>query len=219
MIALWRRMAARIDDLPLRERTLVFAGAASVLVLLAYVLALQPLLRQQRSHLERVRLDQAQLKSIEDEVSKSAATSKQDVRAAKRERVANLEASVAAAERQLAKRRDAEQLSPAQLARMLQDMLGKNSNLRIAALRVLPATPVAQSQPGSKTPPAQFYRHSMEIEMTGTYLELLRYLENVEALPWRLAWSNVELRTTTYPQVQLRGTLYVLSSSPTLISF
>ena len=53
----------------------------------------------------------------------------------------------------------------------------------------------------------------------GTYLDLLKYLEDVEGLPWRLAWTNVELKTLVYPQVQLRATLYTVSPSPTLFTF
>lgn len=226
-MAFWRQWAAKLDELTLRERGLAFVLAAGLVVALVYATALQPLLREQRGYLERVKLDQGQLKSINDELVKSAREASQDPHAAKRARMAKLEAGVAIAERRLAQRRDAEQLSSEQLVRLLQDVLGRNRNLRVLALRVLPGTSLAQpaapagAQPpsASKPPAGQFYRHGVEVEMTGTYLELLKYLEDVEALPWRLAWTSVELRTTTYPQVQLRASLYTVSPSPTLLTF
>jgi len=224
--ALWKKWAAKIDELSLRERGLVFVVAAALLVIVLHALALQPLLREQRGFLERIRLDQGQLKSINDELVKSAQSATQDPQAPKYERIRKLEARLAAAEKRVAQRRDAEQLSPEQLTRLLQDVLGGNRNLRVLALRVLPGASLAPPAPATNAPPGApkspagaFYRHGVEIEMTGTYLELLKYLETVEALPWRLAWTNVELKTTTYPQVLLRASLYAVSPSPALLTY
>lgn len=227
MTALWKQWAAKLDELTLRERGLMFVVATALVVVLVHAAALQPLLREQRAYLDRIKLDQGQLKAIGDELVKSAQSSAQDPRAAKSERIRKLEVEVAGAEKRLARRRDAEQLSPEQLTRLLRDVLGQNRKLHVLALRVLPATsvgqpapPAAGQQPSAPKPPAgQFYRHGVEVEMTGTYLDLLKYLEDVEALPWRLAWSNLELTTTVYPQVQLRATLHTINPSPTLLTF
>src|SRR5206468_12268045 len=116
--------AAKLDDLTLRERGLALVVAAASVVVLVHAIALQPLLRQQRGYLERIKLDQGQLKSINDELVKSAQSFAQDPQAMKRERIRNLETSVAAAERRLAQRRNAEHLSPEQLTRLLHDVLG-----------------------------------------------------------------------------------------------
>jgi MSHA biogenesis protein MshJ len=228
MTALWKQWAAKLDELSLRERGFVFVVAAALVVVLVHAAALQPLLREQRAYLERIKLDQEQLKAIGDELAKSAPANATDPQAAKSERIRKLEGQVAASEKRVVQRRDAEQLSPQQLPRLLQDVLGENRGLRVIALRVLPAAALPQPAapavlPGQpavpRAPAVQFYRHSVEVEMTGTYLELLKYLEDVEALPWRLAWTNVELKTTSYPQVHLRAAVSTVSSSPTLITF
>jgi MSHA biogenesis protein MshJ len=94
-------------------------------------------------------------------------------------------------------------------------VLGPERNLHVVALRVLAPAAVGQAAPMGTA----FYRHALEIEMTGTFLDLLKYLDDVEALPWRLSWNGVELKTLSYPQVQLRGTLYTVNASPTFFSF
>lgn len=53
--------------------------------------------------------------------------------------------------------------------------------------------------------------------MSGQYLELLRYLEALGALPWNLNWGGIEIQTGTYPQIRLRATVYTLSPSPSFI--
>ena len=225
MIALWKQWSAKIDAFSLRERSLVFAVAAGLVVLVVHVVALQPLLREKRTYLDRINLAQSQLNAINEELLK-AAPGLPGPQVAKFERIKTLEQALGEAEKRLGQRREAEQLGPQQIPRLLRDILGANPSLRVQALRVVP--PAALSQPSApggqasnapKAPLGQFYRHGLEIEMTGTFLDLLKYLEDVEALPWRLAWAGVELRTLVYPQVQLRAMLYTVNASPTFFTF
>lgn len=226
-MAPWTRWSARIDELALRERALAFVGVAAALVIVAHLIALRPLLAQQRAYLDRIKQDQGQLKSINDVLLKSAQASVEDPHAAKRDRIRELEARLAESGRKLGERRKGE-LTPDQLTRLLQDIVGRNRNLRVHALRVLPGTVLSASAPGqapgaapkaAPKPAAPLYRHQVEIEMAGSYLDLLKYLEDVEALPWRLTWTNVALRTASYPEIRLKGTLQTVSASPTLITF
>ena len=218
MMALWKEWSAKIDALSLRERGLAFVAVGGLVVLLVHVVALQPLLREKRAHLERINLAQSQLNAINQELLKAAQGSS-GPQAAKIERIRTLEQAVGEAERRLAQRRDAEQLGPQQVPRLLRDILGANPRLQVQALRVMPPAALGEASSASKAPLGQFYRHGIEIEMTGTFLDLLKYLEDVEALPWRLAWASVELKTLVYPQVQLHATLYTVNASPTFFTF
>lgn len=228
MNELWRLWAAKLDELTLRERSLVFLAMAGGVALLAYAAAFQPLLREKRAQMERINLAQTQLKAIDEELLKSAQRATQDPAAAKRERIRAQEAALKSAEERLEQRRAAEHLTSQQIPRLLRDVLGANRSLHVQALRVMPpvslsqpAPPAAPGKPSSaaRPPLGPFYRHTLEIEMTGTYFDLLKYVEDVEALPWRLAWSTVELKTLAYPQVQLRAELYTVSPSPTFFTF
>jgi MSHA biogenesis protein MshJ len=223
MRELWKQWAARIDELTLRERGLVFVVAAGLVVLLAYATLLQPLLREQRAYFERIKIGQNQLKAVNEELLKGAEGPAQDPKVG---RIRSLENSVAEAEKRLARRREAEQLGPEQLTRLLRDVMAPGRGLRVLALRVMPPTALGQPAPAGgrqqstpRAPAGQFYRHAIELEMTGTYLEFVKYLDDVEALPWRLAWSGVEMKTLAYPQVEMRATLYTVSPAPVLFTF
>jgi MSHA biogenesis protein MshJ len=211
-----KEWAAKIDELGLRERGLVFIVGAMALVILVYTMALQPLLRQQRGYLDRMRADETQLKAVNDALLKSAQDTRDDPLAAKRQALRELEEKLTDSERRLAERRNA-QATPEQLTALLRDILGRSRSVRLVALRVLPATPLAAKPAAGADASGQFYRHAVEVEMAGPYLELLKYLEDVESLPWKLNWSGIDLKTTTYPEVRLRATLYTVSSSPSLI--
>jgi MSHA biogenesis protein MshJ len=45
----------------------------------------------------------------------------------------------------------------------------------------------------------KLYRHSLVLKLRGNYLDCLRYLEDVERLPWHIYWSRLELSTDEYP--------------------
>src|SRR5258705_398727 len=55
--------------------------------------------------------------------------------------------------------------------------------------------PIAKSGP---------YVHSLELIVEGNYLDVLRYLQTVEGLPWRFYWQVLELKTTEYPTNRVR---------------
>lgn len=94
------------------------------------------------------------------------------------------------------------------------------------------AVPVAQPvQPGAPAqlaqfiPPAQsgqaaqpttkprelLYRHGVEIVLQGSYLDMVTYMDALEALPVQLFWGKASLDAEQYPNSRLTLTLYTLS--------
>ncbi|HTE39516.1 MAG TPA: hypothetical protein VK629_01730, partial [Steroidobacteraceae bacterium] len=53
--------------------------------------------------------------------------------------------------------------------------------------------------------------HPLEIVVEGNYLDVLRYLQSVESLPWRFYWQALELKQTEYPTNRVRIRLNTLS--------
>jgi MSHA biogenesis protein MshJ len=222
MRELWKRWSAKIDERTPRERGLAFVIGALALVLIVYAAALQPLLRQQRAHVERIRQDESQLRALTDALLKHTQQAAIDPFAAKRERLRDAEQKLALSEQQLSERRS-KAAAPEDLAGLLRDLVGRNPGVRLVSLRVIPPVEItSRSAPAPQPGPrplasAQFYRHAVEIEMSGPYLELLKYLETLGALPWDLNWGGIEIHTVSYPQIRLRATVYTLSPSPTFI--
>ena len=80
------------------------------------------------------------------------------------------------------------------------------------------ATPEANvaAEPPASLPPAQtFYKHGVTIRLQGSYAELTRYVERLEALPWTMQWESVRLDAHAHPQIELTLKLNTLSREPT----
>ena len=76
--------------------------------------------------------------------------------------------------------------------------------------------PVAQPGPGSVAgaevkAPELLYRHGVEIVVQGSYLEMINYMQALEALPVQLFWGGARLDAQQYPDARLTLTLYTLS--------
>jgi MSHA biogenesis protein MshJ len=58
----------------------------------------------------------------------------------------------------------------------------------------------------------------LELTVSGTYLDLLDYLGELEKLPTQLYWSALELDATRYPKHTMKVTVYTLSLDPAWLS-
>jgi len=47
--------------------------------------------------------------------------------------------------------------------------------------------------------------------VSGSYLDLLAYLKDLEKLPNQLYWGKLDLNAAAYPQVTLKLSVYTLS--------
>jgi MSHA biogenesis protein MshJ len=200
----WGPIAARIDDMTLRQRAMLFATISLALVALAHVILVEPLLVRQKSLIERSKRDQSQLSAVRAQIGGMLKQQEVDP---ERAGLRDLEKRTAEAEQALAAKRQSF-AAGTRLPALLQDLLGQGRGLKLEVLRVLPGAQVEGA--------SQLYRHGVEMTLTGSYLDLLQYLSRLEALPVRLLWGPGELQVDQYPTVRLRLQVYTLGAQRSL---
>jgi MSHA biogenesis protein MshJ len=52
----------------------------------------------------------------------------------------------------------------------------------------------------------------LEIELAGKYLDILRYMQTLESLDWKLLWDEIEIQSDEHPQITLTLVLSTLST-------
>lgn len=57
----------------------------------------------------------------------------------------------------------------------------------------------------------QVFKHAVELEFQGDYRSTLRYLKNLENLPWRFYWDGVSYEVIKYPKASITINIYTLS--------
>lgn len=203
----WQRLAARIDEMSLRQRAMLFATVSLVVVVFAHVALIEPLLLRQKTLIERSTRDQSQLAAVRAQIEGLLKEEQGDGKDPEQLAVVQLEARLAELEKSLAAHKGAF-VSPHRLPALLKNLLGPGRPLKLESLRTVPAL---QVQGG-----AQLYRHGLEMTLRGSYFDLLQYLSDLEKLPARLLWGGVDLQVEQYPEVRLTLQIHTLSTQRSL---
>jgi MSHA biogenesis protein MshJ len=188
--------AARFDRLSMRERLLILAAVLAVLFVLWDALMLAPLEVRRRALSTEVDSLQSGIaattavlqSSMNDDPTHTAAL-----------QIARTQRDIDALDRQL-QSAAVGLLPPERMTAVLQDVLRRRQQVTLVSLRTETATQLVQgsSEPGGP------YLHPVELVLRGRYLDILDYLQALEALHWRLYWKTLELDSSAYPIDRVR---------------
>ena len=231
MKALWQRYAQRFDTLSVRERAMVSAALMVALLALAYTLMIEPEILKHRRMNVTMQQKQAEMRAFEAQVAALIASRARDPDRAERERLAKLNAELASLQARIAAE-ERKFTAPSQMRAVIGGLLARSRGVSLVEMKTLAPATIAEAQsaaakpaPGAKPPAAAkpaakakpsaserlIYRHGLELTVTGSYLDLLAYVRDLEALPTQLYWASLELDATDYPKVAMKLTVYTLS--------
>jgi MSHA biogenesis protein MshJ len=223
---LWHRYAERIDAMTLRERVLIFGAVIAVLVALLQTALLDGEMKKERRLSAAIAQGQAEIKALDAQVAKLAASPGQDAQRARRERLAEVKRLLGQTESVIATE-ERKFTAPEKMKRVVEEMLARNHGVQLVEMRTLPTTSIAEARtPGAPKPAAKpatpgerlIYRHGMELTVNGGYLEILRYLQQLEGLPTQLYWSELYLNAVAYPSHTMKIVVYTLSLDPSWLN-
>lgn len=207
------KLVAKVDDMSLRERVLIFFAAAFLLASLIQALFLDPLLQRQKNLSAQVVQQQEKMKEIQSQLEGLLQAKQADATSPQRERIRQLRQQIAEGAAYLQERRD-KLVPPEKMAQLLQQVLGKNDRLQLVALNTLPVSLlIEQSGDAAAAPVGEqlLYKHGVEITVRGSYPDLLQYLNALEHLPTQMFWGMAELNVVEHPTAELKLTVYTLS--------
>jgi MSHA biogenesis protein MshJ len=123
-------------------------------------------------------------------------------------------------------------VQPRQAITLLRDIIKAHPGVRIVALKLLPPQPVRDTQAGG-TPavasqasaggdaPAEaailLWRHDVELQLEGSYLDILAYVEALERQPWRYTWPQLKIETAAPGRARAKLTLGSYTLANTLV--
>jgi MSHA biogenesis protein MshJ len=120
-------------------------------------------------------------------------------------------------------------VSADRMIEVLHDVLDRQGRLELVSIRNLPVTslvPPAETNAADASrgvgasgaeaaTPQPPYVHSIELVVDGQYADVLDYLGQLEALPWKFRWTSLDLSTAGYPRNRVRIELSTLSLDST----
>ncbi|WP_036303052.1 MSHA biogenesis protein MshJ [Methylotenera sp. L2L1] len=219
----WLLLSDKFDALNNRERLMVFGALALVTYTAINMLLITPLDISKQRFLSEISTDQSVLLDLQQQVNLLKNKQPIDPNAQNKQQISVLQAellSLNTAQNQL----DITLISPDKMPELLRDLLAKNGKLKLISLNTLPiqnlleqhlnATNDSATQPTPNQIAEQdnpVFKHGVEITIEGRYLDLLEYVSTIEKMRWHVLWNKAELTTKTYPNNQLKLTVYTLS--------
>jgi MSHA biogenesis protein MshJ len=219
----WTTLAARIDRATLRQRIGLFLACAAVVVYMLFMLAFDPLLREQARLRAQMAQQRAAMAGIDTQITTLVDAFARDPDTASRQRLATARAETRTLGDSLASMQKG-LVAPEQMAPLLQTILRANGRLQLVALATLPVTAVGGPPPSAVSaaaapvaaapaPPVTglLYRHGVQVTVRGSYGDMIDYMAALERLPTQLFWGQAQLAAEDYPRTQVTLTLYTLS--------
>lgn len=231
------------EGLAEREKKIVLVGSGFLLLLLLYMVILEPLwlsissTNQQAADLDNTNLMLAkQIETTREQRTQDPNEPLRNELAILKERGAKLDSDIAKVTQSL--------VAPNQMISLLESVLIQEKKMRLLSLTNLPeeavqleglsdfdgmsfddqtnaandsllgGLPAAEAlEKEQQEQEALIYRHVFELELEATYDSTVSYLRRLDQLPWTLFWQTLDYETQQYPQGKLKLRIYTLSTS------
>ncbi|MCP4767036.1 MAG: hypothetical protein GY875_12275 [Gammaproteobacteria bacterium] len=105
-----------------------------------------------------------------------------------------------------------ELIDPEKMLQLMTELVYRESKLKLLSLRRREVKPAIPREEGDTTEEPGIYRHVLEIELAGKYLDMLGYMQTLEQLDWKLLWDEFEILSEERPTVTLRLVMSTLST-------
>ncbi len=206
-----KQYARRFDALKSRERGLVAATLLVVIGLLWWNYHADPMMRKietLQSENRRIGTDteatSVALRDIRRRIADGVHREKENQLVLLGEQLDKLEEQL--------RIKTIELIDPEKMFLLMNQLIYRDSQLKLLSLgrrEVKPAIPPLDPDKPDETP--GIYRHVLEIEFTGNYLDILDYMQSMEALDWKLLWDEIEISAGEHPKVTVKLVMSTLS--------
>lgn len=221
----WQGWAQRFAALQPREKNLVIGAVLFAVLYGGYMLWIEPAQLQKARLTKAIAQQQGEQATLQVQIL-ALVKQDSDPDSANRAALAEVQQALVDADRDI-HGFDGVLVSPQQAPVLLQSLLGRHRGLTLVSLATLPPQPLislpadkkaadgkpAEGKPAPEAAPeagSNIFKHGIEIKITGSYNDLLAYVNALETGPQKLLWGGMSL-SSQYPVSELTLTIYTLS--------
>lgn len=129
----------------------------------------------------------------------------------KQQRLEKLQVKLQQIEEELARKTIA-LIDPEEMFSLMSRMIYRESGLKLQNLRRLDVRPAIRPPEGDDNNDPGIYRHVLEVKFSGSYSDILNYLQKLEKINQKLIWDELEIVREEYPQITVRLVISTLST-------
>lgn len=207
----YRQYAAKFDALSIRERSLILITLLVVVCYLWWYLYAMQQLENRKSLIQQNTAIENEILLLDNTSNQIATRIKEGVNKPKLLQLDQLQDELDRVKQQL-QQKTLELIEPEDMFELMQKMIFKDSKLKLTGLKRKAVSPAFKPESDDEQQ-AEIYRHVMQINFQGSYLDILNYIKNLEALEWKLIWDRISLKLEEYPMISVEIEISTLSDS------
>lgn len=188
---------------PIRERALIVLTICVLVFVAGWELLVAPVEARQQQLNNRVQSLSAeretllsQQQTLNSQLASDPSTELRQRLAARQNRLDRLDQQITETAGQL--------IAPRDMVALLRTMLSAQQQLELESMVLLAPVPVFDGGQASgarqDAPEPLLYAHDVELKIQGGYLDVLAYLQRLEAMDERLGWMQLEYQAGTWPK-------------------
>lgn len=206
-----QQLVTQIDALSLRERAMLMFGAFMVLFLLWDWLLMSDITERGKAVNAEIETVRGGIGKLNQAIAAAAQSRGGDPNEVLRQNLAAARARIGELDTQLAERAG-QVIPPQRMAAVLEDLLRRQGRLKLISVTSLaPEALFATPEETAAGLPASVYRHGLELEVEGRYMDVLAYLRELESLESKFFWETLELESRDYPANRVRIRIHSLN--------
>lgn len=216
------KLSASFSALSQRERAIILLALFLLPIYLFVELAFLPAQKEQHRLTNQHQAAQQEVGSLQQQLLELEHALNNDPDQGKRDQIAGFREQIASFDQSLQSNLSG-LVSPQQMAKMLRAMVSQHDGLTLMSLKNQDPYPLVTAvdtvENGAdeeltlraKKAPV-LYRHGIEVQLTGSYLDTLNYLHQLQGLSQRLFWQSVDIEMSDrYPSAHVLLNVYTLS--------
>lgn len=225
----FQRLLQKIDALSIRERGILFILMSLGALMLGFTMLIEPQWKMQKILKTQHQNNLSQIGLLQQEMAQRQRVLNVNPDVEMKAKIQEAKARLVLMDQELLNLK--KNLVPAEkMDVLLQDMLKRNKQLQLISMKSLPVVNLMELSSGTaqatvnnpnSTPTASpaspatdersIYKHEVELELQGNYLDMLAYMKALEAMPERVYWSQSDFKVIEYPKASLKLRLFTLS--------
>lgn len=220
----WKILGGKYAALSKRERLLVALGLVLGPLLIGNALFVDPQWTRSKAMENSIATESASLAAMQTQAGALQLELNTDPDAGRKAELATLVAQREQLDEQLRQVGSA-LVRPEEMNGLLERLLERHAGLRLVSLKTQAPQSVLHQKDAAREGDGKpversfdLYRHGVEIRLEGSYGQLQAYLAQLEKLPQRLLWGQLNYRVIDYPRSEMTLTVYTLSPDKTWLT-
>ena len=206
----------QFNELTLRERVIIFAGLVICIISVSYFWQIEEAIVEQQNASRERQVIYKQQQKIENEIIAANLRLQKDPIQELNNKIAFSQQTLASLDKQLDQKL-VKFIHAHKMPIALTQVLAESPGVKISSLISLPVEAFNSSQQDKQINNI-FYKHTLQVELIGSYNAIYQYLLNIETLQEKFYWDSLDYQVQDYPLATVVLQIYTLSDQQDLVS-